>query len=236
VTALFGLDVLGVSTLLTLASAGGGGSAVNSCAQIPVPPAVSVQLLEGATVTSATHTVEDLEAMNGSAAHSAYPEKFAGDVGGLMYGHVAIDHEIQFSRTSDGNGGFGCVAMRQVNVTLRVDPTIYIAAPYRTKECLFREIVGHEQHHVDVDRAIAEKYRGRIEDGLRMLFSQPADYSSGVITAADMAGTQKRMEKTMDNAIGVLFQDMQNERARAQHDVDSPAEYARIARTCRGEI
>lgn len=219
-----GFDVLGVSALLALA--GGGATAVDSCARVPPPPAVTVHVVEENTKTDAARSAEYLAVLHGDTPGGLHP-------GGLMRGDVSVEHRIGFRRRQDRGGGFGCLSVETVDITIRLDPSIYVASEYRGDSCLSREILNHETLHVAVDRQIAAKYRSRIRDGLNMLFSESPDYASGVVLSGDIAKARKRMEAVMENAVGVLFSGLQRERAETQARLDTPYEYARILKACR---
>jgi len=225
---VFGLDILGVSSVLMLVS-----NVVQVCHRAPPPPQIAIHIEERPVSFDTGRTKRELaeaEINHGS----GFLRSFHADVGGLTDGQMNLDQQITFARRLDRGSGFGCVHFDKIEITITLDPSIYIAREYEQDECMFKEVFEHELMHVEVDRAIMEDYRGLLADGLRMVYDRPSEYASGVITESQMDGVQQRMKVDMERAIRVLFNRMQEDRAQRQAAVDTPEEYARILYACAG--
>ncbi len=201
----------------------------NGCDQAPYP-VVRIRVAETPAEFDLTRSVQELSRMP-VGAPSPYPSHYHTEVGGVMNGEIALDHKETFGGAQAGDKA--CVMLKQIEITLTISPTIYIASDFQDQTCWFREIFEHESKHVETDRALIKKYQARITDGLNMMLMMPSDYASGWIETSAVEGAQYDMQAGIENALEVLFNTMMRERAEMQREVDSVHEYNRIARACR---
>ncbi len=217
------------SSLLTLTSA-----EVQVCASVARPPQVEVRVTDRPpeyddSLKSAKLLRLDLGDDNIAAISGHDPRM----LGGLTHNRITINHRIAFRRASDRRSGFGCIWFDKIEITIGLAPVVYIAREYARNKCRRREIIDHEKKHVEADRRLAARYERLMEDGVEMVFGDPADYRSGVIVAKDIPKARKKMLGVVENALGTLHEKMQAERMALHRSIDTPEEYGRLARTCK---
>lgn len=195
------------------------------------PPEVEVKIAEAPVIFDVTRSREELASLDIDTI-SPWPSQYHTSVGGLMRGKIAADHRIAFRDNMNDAKKKGCVQFLKIEVTLRMDPKIYVAREIAGNSCLFREVFGHEEKHIDADRALLEKYAAQMKDALHMATMEPADYSSPVVPAMAMESVRKRMADSIERALGVMFEKMMRERAQRQQAIDSLGEYERVSGSC----
>ncbi|MBI4030193.1 MAG: hypothetical protein HY370_00800, partial [Proteobacteria bacterium] len=195
------------------------------------PPEVEVKTAEAPVSFDVTRSRDELASLDIDTV-SPWPSQYHASVGGLMRGKIAADHRIAFRSNMDGAKKKGCVQFLKIEVTLRMDPKIFVAREIARNSCLFQEVFGHEAKHIDADRALIEKYARQIRDGLRMATMETADYTSPVVPAMAMESVRKRMEEGIGRALGVMFEKMMRERAQRQQAIDNIDEYSRVSGSC----
>lgn len=225
---LGGLDILAGPALYLLAS-----SQIQYCSRTPPLPEITVGVQEQPVRIRSDMSMEELSRFDITA--EDHRARFHAAVGGVTDGNVTLDHRIVFAQALDRGTGFGCLHFSRIEIVLTLEPVIYIASDYGPYSCWHHEVQEHELEHVEIDRALLKKYESRIKDGLYMVYGDPAEYSSGVVTEWQMLGLQQRMKVDMEQSIAVLFNNMQRERQLAHQALDTPEEYQRIREACAGE-
>ncbi len=216
--------LLGLLALLVCVPA-----SVMACELAPVRPAIHIHVSETPVAFDLSQSIEDLNQVPIDT-KSPYPSSYHTDVGGVMSGEVAVEHRLSFHK--DKLGENFCVSLGEVNITITTRPKIYIASDFQDQTCWFKQTFLHEAKHVEIDRALIEKYEGQFTDGLNMILMEPADYSSGWVESSAMAGAQYQIQFGVERALEVLFAKMVRERQEKQQEVDSLHEYTRISRAC----
>jgi hypothetical protein len=200
------------------------------CAGLP-PPVIDVKIRYGAVTFDTRRSMDELAGLRIDTA-SPWPESYHTGVGGVMQGAISTDHNIRFNRATDAKTGRGCVWFDRVEVTLRLDPKIYIARDLQNKECWFREVFAHEAKHIEEDRALLEKYRRVVAQGLTFAFADTRDYAVGPIGASGMDTVRNYLENNVVDTVGGLINRMMRERAQRQQAIDNIGEYMQISRKC----
>ena len=196
-----------------------------------LPPVIEVKLSYGEVAFDTKRSMDELAGLRIDTA-SPWPEAYHTGVGGVMQGAISANHNIRFNRVRDAKTGRGCVWFDRVEVTLRLDPKIYIARDLQNKECWFREVFAHEAKHIEEDRALLEKYRRVFAQGLTFAFADTRDYAVGPIGAAGMDTVRDYLENNVVDAVGGLMSRLMRERAQRQQGIDSIGEYIQISRKC----
>lgn len=155
--------------------------------------------------------------------------------GGMIENDIKIDYNVQ---TSDVPGNTAqtvnmhCVKFDSVQVRLTLKPKIFIASDYDEKSCWYNQTYEHEMSHVDMDRVVMEKYKGRLQDGLALAFSGPQDGVQGPVKKGGIDRLKKKMGNDLVNMTNSLLADMVHERMEQQQGVDSVESYAYIMNQC----
>lgn len=161
---------------------------------------------------------------------SPYARHVKTDVGGLMSGEIAIKSNFNFSLLRYPSAQETCLWFDNVQISIEIDPTIYIANDHKKGSCRYQAIKHHEMKHVYVDRKLVQKYTRKIK--LRV---EKALKNVGVVGPRpdhDVARVQKKMQKYLEDALGPVVDAMYEERARLQQNVDSLEEYERVKDQC----
>lgn len=228
---MFGLDYLGLTTLLVLASVEPSGMSAQSCAMAPPRPVVTVTMSESVTAFDISKSAEELSEFDIDTV-SPYPAQYHTEIGGLMTGEMDLVHRITFGKSVDFVSGRGCIWFSAIEVNIHTAPTIFVASDFKDNKCRFGEVFKHEVKHVTEDRALLEKYTDEISDRLNVLMGQPVDYTSGFIPLDDMEQTKNDMQMAMEFVLGVMFEKMMTERTKRQQSIDSLEEYTRVSGAC----
>jgi hypothetical protein len=224
---MLGLSVLAMATMLNSVQP----AADTICGRGAAVPELNVTVSEDPIRFNTDKTRRQLATLHIDTV-SPFPPEVHTEVGGLTHGGITLTHNLRFRRALDPVTHSGCLELDRVDIGLRINPTIYIANDLPNRACWFREIFVHEQKHVDADRALTATYEQRFKDALAMMFSAPPDYTAGPMPEAAMERASRRMHKSVAAALNVVFAQMQRDRAEAQAQVDTLAEYQRLTRTC----
>ena len=157
------------------------------------------------------------------------------DRGGMIQNDIKIEYSVQTSEVPGNTAetiNMKCVRYDAVQVRLILKPTIFIAKDYDEKSCWYKETYEHEMSHVDMDRVVMEKYKGRLQDGLALAFSGPQDGVQGPVKKSGVKDLKKKMGNELVNMTNSLLSDMVRERMEQQQGVDSVANYAYIMDQC----
>lgn len=157
------------------------------------------------------------------------------DRGGMIQDDIKIEYSVQTSEVPGNTAetiNMKCVRYDAVQVRLTLKPTIFIAKDYDENSCWYKETYEHEMSHVDMDRVVMEKYKGRLQDGLALAFSGPQDGVQGPVKKSGVKDLKKKMGNDLVNMTNSLLSDMVRERMEQQQGVDSVANYAYIMDQC----
>lgn len=129
----------------------------------------------------------------------------------------------------DPVSGYECIAPK-VEITLNYSPVlIYVGNEFVPGSCAYREILAHEERHLQaymdnlarVEQVVAKALSRRFE-------GKPLYAPSGTA----MSALQHEINGTWFPFINAEFDKGKIKQAQ----IDTPAEYARLAKTCDGEI
>jgi hypothetical protein len=128
--------------------------------------------------------------------------------------------------------GLACAHVDHVDVTLGYkDVTVFVAYEIPQGSCGFGQVMAHEQKHINVNMQILQEYTPRIEaelsDYLRM---------NGVFREQDIDYATAVLKEKLQTIIDSIVMEMSTDNIRRQQNVDTPAEYARVAASCNGQL
>lgn len=162
---------------------------------------------------------------------SPYSKHVVTKVGGLMKGGLEVTTNVNVSQMKYKLLGTGCMWVNNIDIKIKIHPTIFIATDYKKDSCMYKAVLQHEMKHIRVDRDIATKYR----DYLRNMASNVAQ-KIGVVGPKDqfqMPKTHKKIINYIENHMKQVTDRMYEERRIKQQAVDSLEEYEHVQSICR---
>lgn len=204
-------------------------ASARACGPASVRPVIHIATAEAPARFDLGQTISGLSKLDIDSLKNL-PSENRYHIGGVMNGQIDIEHKIWFSRWQKGEKA--CSAIKQIDITITMRPTIYIASEYYKNSCWFKQIFAHETRHVEIDRAVLQKYKSQFADTMNVLLFEPADYNSPWVNRTQLAQTQGRMQENIEQAIRVMFDKLLADRQRQQLAIDTPDEYDRIGRAC----
>lgn len=157
------------------------------------------------------------------------------ETGGVLHSDIEIKHDVGFGvvpgNTAD-TVNQACVRYENIRITFALNPVIFIASDYTPESCWYKEIREHEESHIDMDEVVILKYAKRVQEGMKMAFSAPADFIAGPVDPKKTDPLKEKMGNDLVAMVNVLTADMGAERQEKQQGVDSLGGYAYIMNTC----
>jgi hypothetical protein len=180
--------------------------------------------------TDFTRSKHDLDYMSPDR-HNPYGRYSLTDVGGLMEGTIRIETDASFMLETNQKTGDTCAWFEAVNVSINIDPTIFVAREYPEGSCLHEAIYWHEIKHVNTDRKIVNKYLPRFERAINDYLYH--DGIQGPVSERFADRLQEDMMTELTDKIYKVSQAMEAERHERQKALDSREEYDRVMGECR---
>ncbi len=162
---------------------------------------------------------------------SPYGPQHKTTVSGLMSGSIQVRTQAEFIHEKYEQADLGCVYLKNINVEVKIDPTIFIAREYKNGSCYHNAVLNHERKHVREDQLIVNKYVGRIGRSLQDLIKGKTD-GFGPYQLDRLDSVQKNVEQAVNQVVTRYNDDMNKERRRRQQAIDSLEEYESIGSRC----
>ena len=125
-----------------------------------------------------------------------------------------------------------CAHVEKVDIDISYGQvTVFVANEIPQGSCGFREIMAHEQKHIDVNRQVLNEYAPRIKASVKNYIQ-----SRGVFREQTAEYAESVLNQDLNNLIHTELAAMAAENSRRQMLVDSHDEYLRITNSCNGEI
>lgn len=153
-------------------------------------------------------------------------------VGGLMSGEIRVEHQIGFVQERYDALGQACLHYDSVNVTMTINPTIYIASENKAGSCRYHAILEHEKKHVEADRIVVNKYAKRIGDAVSFAINKYGA-TFGPFEVERIPSIQAKLQAYVDGIVKGEVEAMNKERMQMQQAIDSYEEYERVSNQCR---
>lgn len=155
------------------------------------------------------------------------------DVGGLMKGGIETEQQMKFGTLTNRSTGQVCYWYTSVDVSIHINPTIYVAREFPKDSCMHNAILAHEQQHVIVDREIVNKYAGILGNAIKEEISSRRIY--GPVPVSQEPAIASQMKSRMQSILKQVTNQMSAERKARQQKVDSLSEYERVNHLCKGK-
>jgi hypothetical protein len=159
--------------------------------------------------------------------------KRPGAKGGFVLGLTRAESRVAvgIEGTIIGDPETGTECLRPlVQVTLSYEPiVIYVGREFEPGSCAYREILAHEMRHLKAYVDYLPKVESRVLDRMAQRFD-------GRPVVAPRGQALHRVQQELDRTwMPFLKREMAQAKAR-QAAIDSPKEYARLGKVCRGEV
>jgi len=162
---------------------------------------------------------------------SPYGPQHKTEVSGLMSGSIQVKHEISFMHEMYQSIDAGCLYIRSVDVSVHIEPTIYVAAEYAKGTCMHNAVLAHEHKHVREDQLIVNKYATIIGKAMqRVVNAQGASFGPYSINRVPLV--QKNVQNSLNTVLKKYNDQMNAERRKRQQAIDSFEEYESIGKRC----
>ncbi len=155
-------------------------------------------------------------------------------VNGLMRGTIDLKTNIAIAWQRDRDEGFNCLWYQKIDVTMALDPIIYIAREIPQGSCLYAEVLKHEMKHLEADLKVMSDYQIVLQDRIDWFLKHAqveGPHHADVLTKA-----RKNMGAKFDQLIKEVHDQLQADRIQRQSAIDTLGEYERVAKTCPGDI
>jgi hypothetical protein len=153
--------------------------------------------------------------------------------GGFVLGLTRAESRVAVSvkGTIVGDPETGTECLRPlIGVSLSYEPiVIYVGREFAPGSCAYREILAHEMRHLKAYVDYLPKVERRVLDRMAQRFD-------GRPVVAPQGQALRRVQQELDRTwMPFLKREMAQAKAR-QAAIDSPKEYARLSKVCRGEV
>lgn len=206
---------------------------MKQCAQPQKAPSIVVHIQVREPVVDHNLTREKLKQFQ-VATVSPYADSNNVHVNGIMRGSISLETQsaIAWQYTTGGNDN--CFWFDQIEVTLRLNPTIYIAREIPYSSCLYKEVMGHEYKHFETDVRIAKDYQAILDAELARMTRDTGVV--GPFTREAGSRPKEDLMRKLDQTIAGISERMKHDRLHRQALIDTREEYDRVAAACPDDI
>ena len=203
-------------------------ASTSSWCQAPATPRVETRIaISAPRLSNAKSSAElrnfDIDTVNPYGAHVHT------SIGGLTSGVINVGHETRLAGARRGSSS--CLWVDHIQITIRLDPVVYVAREYAPNSCEHKAIFAHEMKHVRVDQQIVNQFSGRLRDAVaQAVRTQPA---LGPVARGQDPTLQQKFVSRISAALSAETKRMEAERNRRQQAIDTIAEYEYVARQCK---
>lgn len=194
------------------------------------PPKISVIPSNSLIKYDFTQTKDQLNKVDVDTV-SPYGPRHKTSVSGLMSGAISIKSQIAFTQEIYENQGVACTYIQSMDITLHIDPTIFIASEYPKGTCMHNAIMQHELKHVREDQLIINKYANILGRELSSTIDKFRQKYKPVLVS-EIPALQQDIQKIIHNDLKEYNQQLNEERQERQQAIDSLEEYESIGKSC----
>ena len=163
---------------------------------------------------------------------SPYGPQHQTTVSGLMSGALQIEQEVGLINETYTPFNYGCVYINSIDVTIHIDPVIFIAKEHPPGTCMHSAVMAHEKKHVREDQLIINKYVSLVRKALDKKVATLGS-THGPVDTKDMPALQKQLQTALNQIILDYSDQMSKERRVRQQAIDTIEEYDEVGRQCR---
>lgn len=194
-------------------------------------PHITVEPSQSRIVYDFSKSRAELNNMN-SDTISPYGNSHKTNVSGLMSGKIKLKSSISFLTEKSDEFNLGCIYVSKINVTIDVDPTIYVANEFEQGGCMHNAILAHEMKHVNEDQYVVNKYINAIGQALSEKI-ETLGAAHGPYYKKDLYKHQNRVQHELHNDVRIMNKILNEERRERQQAIDTLEEYESIGFQCK---
>ena len=218
---MFGLDIATVASLLVLANA------PVTC-NVPKAPQISVDPVSAPIEYELGLTTEQLSAFKSNTVNP-YAPNVDTTTGGLRHDRPRITTEVEWGVAQIAQRQIACMWYETITVKIELSPKIYIAKDFGDSRC-HSAIMEHEIKHVEVDRAVINRYAYDI--GMSVKAAVDEIGAIGPYNFHELEGVREQLVNHIKTAVDSQKFKLHQEMAREQAKIDSLEEYERVNKIC----
>ncbi len=220
---------LALPLVLSLALLAPAAKAQDGCGSYPQIPVKVVSVFEEPNYDF-TQDINGLQAIA-----SRTKDKIPGNHKSLALGLTTYTPLINFKAKlveMPTTSGLPCIMVEDIFASLGYqDIKVYIATEFPQGTCGFDAIVEHEVKHLIVNKEVLEEYVEKIRTELE--YQMPI---LGVAQQESIAYSEQVLRREINAIVSKFLNEMSQENARRQMEIDSEEEYERVSNACEGEI
>jgi hypothetical protein len=179
-----------------------------------------------------SRTVHQLNAFKPSVGPSPYGEDAETYLQGVARGGVSVDGQYRYGGETYNKLGVSCLYVKQVDLVVTLDSTIFIAKDYPKGTCHYNAVLAHEKRHVAVDTQLVNKYSNIMVKAVNNTLKS-IGYAQGPFPAARIPAVQAKIEAYLGEIVSQYAKNFTMERDMLQGQVDTLAEYDRVHALCK---
>lgn len=202
--------------------------------ELKAAPEITVSATGLDTVFDNSKYIHELDGFKPSVNSNPYGDKADTHIEGLTRGMIGLTGSYDFTSETYPALNKVCMYIKDVQVKISVEPTVYIAHEFPKGSCRYEAVMGHERKHLKVDRDIVNKYSTIIVRAVNNTLTK-VGYAQGPYDSSQLPALQKQIGGIIDSVIGQYYVNMNNERKVLQSQVDTLEEYARVDALCPNE-
>ena len=169
-----------------------------------------------------TRPFQALTTLKGPAPKNSY-------VLGLTRTESRVSINVGGPRLTDPKTGYECIAPK-ISVSLYYIPfIIYVGREFVPGSCAYKEILAHEMRHLNAYLDHLPKVETVVRAAMAARFNDRPLYAPG-------GQVQALLKREIDNNWMPYIKGEMVKVERIQAAIDTPAEYARLSRVCKGEV
>ncbi|MFN3700126.1 MAG: hypothetical protein ACK4VI_01230 [Alphaproteobacteria bacterium] len=206
------------------------GSADDLC-KMPKPTQINVK---PSTQEVLLITNRSLAEMQSFESNTVNPHGFGSGISvtqGLAKGQINTKAEVRLNYLTYPRLGVACIWYESIDISLDIDPHVYIAKEVHRDRCMGAAVLEHEMKHVNVDRAIVNRYANIMGQKIYGELQQRG-FMAGPVRAEEAEAVAERMKRTVLQIVEIENKRMELDRADMQAAVDTAEEYQRVANMC----
>lgn len=219
-----GLDIIAAAGLMTLTA----GKAPSLHCVVPKAPTITVDPVTKPIEYDFSRSSAELGTMKIDTVNPYAPGTDT-STGGLRHDEPKISIGVKIGYRQHSTGPV-CFWYDSVDISIQLQPKIYIASENTADKKCRDAILEHEKKHVVVDREIINKYA--VDIGKAVQDAINAAGAVGPYNADSIKETQAMMTEHIQSAVNSKSLAVSQEMRRRQADVDSYDEYQRVSAIC----
>ena len=177
-------------------------------------------------VVDNTQSYRALTAMRGAVQGGLSPRKV---VLGLTKTELRASVSIGGSLLTDRRSGYECIAPHITVSLYYAQVVVYVGREFKPGTCAYKEVLAHEMRHLNTYRNHLPKVESVVRNALARRFEARPLY-------APVGQARALLEREIDVGWMPYMKQQMAAVEVQQAAIDSPAEYARLSKVCKGEV